>query len=170
MKTFMISYEYKQSFLKKELAKASAEKKPQEEQKVQEKKQHYLSKRAEYTSKWTSILNKYNIDSVMKVEDQNDLPDQEEEKLEKFKDEDFTEIQIEVTSHCFSEDEEIIEWETDIMNVLQQQKQNQKQRRCREIRKQKLKKDEVVQSKYKMIFNDFKKNSQSRERNGLTRV
>lgn len=56
------------------------------------------------------------------------------------------------------------------MNVLQQQKQNQKQRRCREIRKQKLKKDEVVQSKYKMIFNDFKKNSQSRERNGLTRV
>lgn len=34
----MISYEYKQSFLKKELAKASAEKKPQEEQKVQEKK------------------------------------------------------------------------------------------------------------------------------------
>lgn len=51
-----------------------------------------MSKRAEYTSKWTSILNKYNIDSVMKVEDQNDLPDQEEEKLEKFKDEDFTEI------------------------------------------------------------------------------
>lgn len=73
-------------------------------------------------------------------------------------------------SHCFSEDEEIIEWETDIMNVLEQHKQNQKQRRCREIRKQKLKKDEVVQSKYKMIFNDFKKNSQSRERNGLTRV
>lgn len=107
LKVFMFSYEYKQSQLRKELLKATE--KSEKDSKQAETK---TFDRNDHPKKWKSILHDYDVDSVQ-------LEGGAVPASPRCQDE-ITQIDVELVSNCFSEDEEIVEWETLISNGLEE--------------------------------------------------